>query len=393
MIRFIFQWLLLIIFLLKSRSFVNRNIINFRICATTTRYRSSYQCNLSRLLCSSRDDSIDSNENQMLDPIEYVKETKQSRNSIQDNKTLSKKSDKSTSATAITTNKTDEQVLLILKVTPTSKLRLNRSEVDNLLQASKAELAPRLPFIILKNFQSIYPAIYIPVTSLILLTSHIMVLIPVLQFVQNNLHSSIFPYLYIGPILIFLPFIFYWLWDNNTITNIPIVNDKILESIINQKNKFITKLNKEDQDKLYEIIQEDAVGNIDTLDELAFMQVYIDSTINNPQLMVEKVLVAKTTAPMIRLPSPPLTMLKDMISSSKGGDLNKRIPMEAFIKSIAFNLLSSTKTGEVNEVLKKLRAIQMEQDKDNESGNKIILIKIISSLEKSIASGVNNGFV
>jgi hypothetical protein len=74
---------------------------------------------------------------------------------------------------------------------------------------------------------------YISRLSLITFAVYLMLLVPILKYVKFVLHDSIVPYLYIGPLIVTIPYIVFWSWDNN-INDINFIDLKFKTFVANQ---------------------------------------------------------------------------------------------------------------------------------------------------------------
>ena len=74
-----------------------------------------------------------------------------------------------------------------------------------LLETVEAEMLQSLPLEMLESFQS-YCASYVPRISIMAFVLHVMLLIPTLRYVKLELHQSIYPFLYLSPLVVLGPF-------------------------------------------------------------------------------------------------------------------------------------------------------------------------------------------
>ena len=87
--------------------------------------------------------------------------------------------------------------------------------IENCLILIESKFLKTLPFEFLSSYRFMMEQL-VPRTSLIALTLHVMLLIPVLRYIKVVLHLSLYPYIYMGPLVFGLPYLFFWLWDNST---------------------------------------------------------------------------------------------------------------------------------------------------------------------------------
>jgi hypothetical protein len=115
-------------------------------------------------------------------------------------------------------------------------------------EASRLQSIPR-EFII--SFRHMMQQL-VPRTALIILTIHAMMLIPTLKVIKYSLKMSIVPFIYIGPILFILPYVLYYIWDNQIFASdtwpIRFLDNYLRNFIISeQKNSEVLLLQEEDR--------------------------------------------------------------------------------------------------------------------------------------------------
>eukprot|EP01038_Epipyxis_sp_PR26KG_P004133 gene4133-5887_t len=109
----------------------------------------------------------------------------------------------------------------------------------------ESKMLQNLPIFLLNTFKTTFSEL-IPRISLIILTIHVMLLIPLLPFIKFKLGTSIIPFIYIGPVLFSLPFFTFWIWENNWYP-LPIIDlrlQRFIESqakLAQQKEQIETK--------------------------------------------------------------------------------------------------------------------------------------------------------
>ena len=67
----------------------------------------------------------------------------------------------------------------------------------------------------------------VPRTAFLSLTIHVMMLVPLLKFIKIDLQQSIIPYLYLGPLVFMVPYIIFYLWDNNILKSISFIDNYV----------------------------------------------------------------------------------------------------------------------------------------------------------------------
>ena len=129
--------------------------------------------------------------------------------------------------------------------------------LEELLQTAEADMLQSLPLEMLESFQA-HCVAYLPRISLSAFILHVMLLIPTLRYVKLELHQSIYPYLYLSPLVILLPFAVYFLGEkriyNNKYTEI-----RIAAYLNAQKDFAIDYIDKQEDcllDSLEEVLRE-----------------------------------------------------------------------------------------------------------------------------------------
>ena len=181
--------------------------------------------------------------------------------------------------------------------------------------------------------------------ALILLASHIMVLIPVLKFVTTYLNMSIIPYLYIGPLLVLLPFILLFAWDKN-IARVDILDAKLKEFLALQKAVAMETL-AEEGDKWVNSLREydDDEKGKGLVKKLGYLRILSNMDV---EMCFSDILAVKRGA--TRWSMPP----------SRAGSDKRR----ATVFTAVNRILDATSGEEPVELLEKLYEVKSELDKE-----------------------------
>lgn len=127
-------------------------------------------------------------------------------------------------------------------INETTKLMTKRDHAfDSFdLEAMEANTLRDLPRLVLQQFKEwLSDAVFRIAASM--LTVHVMTLIPTLRYIYFDLQVSIYPYLYIGPILFSLPFIIAWGWDGSLI-EVVIIDKWLMTLLIHMKEIAVLNL-------------------------------------------------------------------------------------------------------------------------------------------------------
>jgi hypothetical protein len=85
-------------------------------------------------------------------------------------------------------------------------------DLESTVAEAEAKLAESLPLYMLTTFQQVCSTL-VPRLSFIMFLLHVILLLPALRFLKVDLGVSIGPFLYIGPVLLTVPFASLLLWD------------------------------------------------------------------------------------------------------------------------------------------------------------------------------------
>lgn len=197
-----------------------------------------------------------------IDPLDQIKVSPSSSNAAT-NRTINYNTNKSVIGSSIGNNDLNENRTKV----ETKKKSKTDLFVD--IELYEAKLLDMLPINLFNYFISFCEKYTIRV-SLIAFTIHIMMLIPILRYIKIDLGMSIIPYIYLGPIVALIPFMFYWLWLNNFI-EIKLFDDKFNKYVKMQQESAILKLQNEEETML-EILQYE--NDPDTLKLLATCKLF-----------------------------------------------------------------------------------------------------------------------
>ena len=164
--------------------------------------------------------------------------------------------------------------------------KMNDKDVEMMLLQQEANILQTLPTNLLIVFNNLMEQI-VWRFAFVCVTSHVMLLIPVLRYVKLTLGMSIIPFIYIFPILFILPFIVYGLWDTNT-AKISYIDELLLSFLKNQQG--LAKLNIQEQTTkfqnlvLYNNVEQESVKY------LAYVRLF---TRINPEVLRDEILALK----------------------------------------------------------------------------------------------------
>jgi hypothetical protein len=248
-----------------------------------------------------------------------------------------------TSTDALTINPTNKNV----------KFSNDGLTLDQRILLKQAEILRTLPLDFFMSYRGICEQI-VPRFGLYTLTFHVILLIPLLRIVKFQLDQSIFPFLYIGPALFLVPFVFFFLWEND-ITEVKIFDRRLLRYVQQQKNAATETLRKDRNELMKVAATTNDLGVIKKIADLSLM-----STIDVDNLISEIISIKKRIKG--RSGNNPIlsTFTPDVSSIPKNGkssdDINK----------IGQTLVETSllgDNGDEKSLLEKLKELQKGLDK------------------------------
>ncbi len=132
-------------------------------------------------------------------------------------------------------------------------LRIDDAYVQELLQTIEADMLQSLPEEMMESFQS-YLVQLLPRVSIMSVVVHLMMLIPVLRYVKLELHQSIYPYLYLGPLLLVLPFAIFFFGESKLYDQ-PFMAEKV-EKFLRVQKDLATQFVRDQEERTLAILDE-----------------------------------------------------------------------------------------------------------------------------------------
>lgn len=132
-------------------------------------------------------------------------------------------------------------------------LRADNAYVQELLQTIEADMLQSLPEEMMESFQS-YLVQLLPRVSIMSLVIHLMLLIPALRYVKLELHQSIYPYLYLGPLMLVLPFAVFFFGEKKLYEQ-PFMAQKV-ETYLSVQKDLAAEFIREQEERTLAILDE-----------------------------------------------------------------------------------------------------------------------------------------
>lgn len=255
---------------------------------------------------------------------------------------------------------------------PTEKPRVPDTKgkelvVESTVAEAEAKLAESLPLYMLTTFQQVCSTL-VPRLSFIMFLLHVILLLPALRFLKVDLGLSIGPFLYIGPVLLTVPFASLLLWDLDVYES-PVITRGLELFVAAEKSRASVTL-REDGARLLGIVRAELgqeeyaesteAGTASPLQRLTYASVLSETDaqeLANRTLGIKRLLAGKAPAPG----SPPSP-------STSAARLMRRAPgAQASLLDAARMLVSDAATTDSGrrsdrEVLSDLQALKKQLD-------------------------------
>ena len=227
--------------------------------------------------------------------------------------------------------------------------------LDQKILLGQAEILRTLPLDFFLSFRNICEQL-VPRLSVYALTFHVILLIPVIRIVKFQLNASIYPFIYIGPVLFLIPYLLFWLWEND-VTNIPVFDNWLLKYVKKQKDGATKTLEKEKNDLM---VLAKVSNDADTIKKLS--NLILMSTIDT-EMFISEIISIKKRIKGRADKNPPLSTFSQ--DNAIFGD--NKINVNDDVNSAVKTLIETSLLGEAGEneksLLEKLKQLQKDLDK------------------------------
>lgn len=227
--------------------------------------------------------------------------------------------------------------------------------LDQKILLSQAEILRTLPLDFFLSFRNLCEQV-VPRFGIYTLTFHVILLIPIIRIVKFQLNASIYPFLYIGPILFLVPYIFFWIWEND-VAEVPVFDQRLLRYVQKQKNAATKTLGKEQKELMLLAKNDDSQETIKKLANLILM-----STIDVENFISEIISIKRRIKGRAEKNPTLATFSQDIAIVS-----DKQINFNDDVNSAVKTLIETSLLGEGNEsektLLEKLKQLQIDLDK------------------------------
>ena len=150
------------------------------------------------------------------------------------------------------------------RATPVLRRDDDKLTLDQKILLSQAEILRTLPLDYFLSFRNICEQL-VPRFGVYAVAFHVILLIPIIRIVKFQLNASVYPFLYIGPVLFLVPYVFFWLWEND-VCKVPIF-DTALQRYVEKQKKSATKIFKKEEAQLMKLARNS--GDQETIKKIA----------------------------------------------------------------------------------------------------------------------------
>jgi hypothetical protein len=232
---------------------------------------------------------------------------------------------------------------------------LAKLSIDQRILLSQAEILRTLPLDYFLSFRNICEQL-VPRFGIYTLTFHVILLIPIIRIVKFQLNASVYPFLYIGPALFLVPYVFFWLWEND-VCAVPVI-DTGLQRYLQKQKTSATKILEQERSQLMTAATTSA--DDDVIKKLANLSLM--SSIDIENLMSEVLAIKKRIKgrsdknPTFSTYSQDNTIVNE-----------KQVNFSDDVNSVVKSLIENSLLGEGNEtpqsLLEKLKQLEADLDR------------------------------
>lgn len=316
--------------------------------STVSKGLSRHQVNSGPAVKGTKDNSMDP-----LDPLEDAPQTAESRR----RQTIFSKPKNLNPIPKVTirkpSSKSDEKKGFSAK--KKSESDTDCLSLDQKILLSQAEILRTLPLDFFLSFRNLCEQV-VPRFGIYTLTFHVILLIPIIRIVKFQLNASIYPFLYIGPILFLVPYLFFWIWEND-VAEVPVFDQRLLKYVQKQKDAATKILDKERNELMLLAKNSDSQETIKKLANLTLM-----STIDVENFMSEIISIKKRIKGRAEKNPTLATFSQDIALVS-----DKQVNFNDDVNSAVKTLIETSLLGQGNEseksLLEKLKQLQKDLDK------------------------------
>jgi hypothetical protein len=241
----------------------------------------------------------------------------------------------------------------------TAKLsRRDRMDVEQDVTEFEAKLLRVLPVNLYQGFIELCRKVTVKL-AFVSLTGHVIMLLPVINYVRRALQMSGIPFLYIGPFVFIIPFALLWLWENNII-EMSLWRAELGHYLVEQQASAADILESEEE-RMLDILREGRETDESTLKRLASCRLFVKIDLNAIQ---EEVLAIKGLRGISKISSLATSTTE---SEADLSELESRNPQgNRIVTAVQALLTDSDAKGETNaELLRKLKKLQSELDEED----------------------------
>lgn len=227
--------------------------------------------------------------------------------------------------------------------------------IDQRILLSQAEILRTLPLDFFLSFRNICEQL-VPRFGIYSLTFHVILLIPIIRIVKFQLNASVYPFLYIGPALFLVPYIFFWLWEND-VCAVPVFDTGLQRYLEKQKRSATRILGRDRAQLMIAARTSESDDDIKKLANLSLMSLIDIENLMSEVLAIKKRIKGRSDN------NPSFSTYSQDNSAVNDKQVNFSDDVNSAVKS----LIESSLLGEDNEtqqsLLEKLRKLLADLDR------------------------------
>lgn len=232
---------------------------------------------------------------------------------------------------------------------------LDSLTIDQRILLSQAEILRTLPLDYFLSFRNICEQL-VPRFGIYTLTFHVILLIPIIRIVKFQLNASVYPFLYIGPALFLVPYVFFWLWEND-VCAVPVI-DTGLQRYLQRQKQSATKILEQERSQLMTAAR--TSDDDDVIKKLANLSLMSSIDIEN---LMSEVLAIKKRIKGRSDKSPTFSTYSQDNSVINEKQVNFSDDVNSVVKSLIENSLLGEGDETPKSLLEKLKQLEADLDR------------------------------
>jgi hypothetical protein len=196
----------------------------------------------------------------------------------------------------------------------------------------------------------------VPRFGIYTLTFHVILLIPIIRIVKFQLNASVYPFLYIGPALFLVPYVFFWLWEND-VCAVPVI-DTGLQRYLQKQKTSATKILEQERSQLMTAAR--TSEDDDVIKKLANLSLMSSIDVEN---LMSEVLAIKKRVKGRSDKNPTFSTYSQDNSIVNEKEVNFSDDVNSVVKSLIENSLLGEGNETPQSLLEKLKQLEADLDR------------------------------